>query len=353
MKILRYNDYFKINELFVHKEGDDPNDKYFINYKQDLWIFDDEEYEEKEIYKIINDKLGDDILTEDIYDSIQKIEEEYPYILTGKIYDNYIIISNINYRHGQYSKDLKKVSQYLKLPVRISYQTGSYLDIDHEYDLEYFEEIKDGYFYHGTCLKYLDGISVKGIIPNDNTTNFDNIIHKDKIFITANLDKALFHANTAALNQNSFPIILKFKIPDISKLVLDYDLGLVFYGTDADVNKKLGYSNIHKGTGGIIHNTSILKDSEKIDISKKLGIYGYTGRIPASFIDDILIDIQTLSNHWYDFNLDTLDYDSDMWNNFNSVEFWSELSIKDTLKRVEQIEDNFESEMSDEDDNNY
>ncbi len=351
--IKKFNEYKPINELFVHSDDrEDLDGKNFILYKKDVWIFDDDEWEENEIWEDINNAIGEDVAEEDYYETQITIKEKHPYILQGTINDGNIYIDEYpNYRHGSLSTDLKKLSDELGLEVKASYNKGAYNDESAEYDIEFYEKIEDAYFYHGTCLKYLDGISKKGIIPFDENTNFDSVKHSDKIFVTTNMEKALFHANTASLKNKSFPVILKFKLPDTSKLVIDYDLGMEFYGVDNKINQHLGYSDIYNKTGGTAfdNGAKILSDSEKIDISRKLGLYGYKGRIPANRIE-VHIDLDTLNKYWEIFDDDygyeqELENDNEMWDEIHDIDMWSELTSQEAKSRIEDIEDEYREQF--------
>ena len=346
--IKNYKSYLTINELFVHKNDDELDGKYFILYKENLWIFSEDEWEEKELWNKINKNTGEDLFDEDLYDSIIKLSEDHAYILTGQIIDSYIVINGSNsYRHSSSSIDLKKLKKEIDLPIKVEYRSGPYLDNEEDFELDIISDYKDAYYYHGTTTEYLREISKTGIRPMDKNSNYDKINHMDKIFFTSNMERALYHANTAAINTKSFPIILKFKVPDIDKVVIDYDLSMDFYGEDTDINNELGYSNIKKNSGSsYIKKNSILKDSEKVNILNKLGIYGYKGRIAPSFIIDVFADIAVMQD--YPFMLDSeiasifgeeLTYESEVWNNFTSVQYWAEMSMKELLNRIDEIVD--------------
>tara|TARA_B110001454_G_C12628062_1_gene395711 strand:+ start:68 stop:694 length:627 start_codon:yes stop_codon:yes gene_type:complete len=203
-------------------------------------------------------------------------------------------------------------------------------------------------------LKYLESIKRQGIIPTD-TTNFEDIEHNDKIFITLNLEKALFHANKASSENESFPIILKHKIPDPSKLVLDYDIAIEFLGQNHPETRKLGYDEIEQSE---YINQDDKTEGEKIDLNMKLGIFGYVGRIPSSFIEDVFIDLNTLNQNWGIFDeefgySEEFNSESEIWNEFEDVDMWSELSLSDATRRISDIEDEFRAEFEEEDEDDW
>jgi hypothetical protein len=130
MYIKKFNQYMAINELYVHKNDEDLNDKFFILFKKDLWIFSEEEWEENELYDIINKAFGEEIVNSDLYSSLQNIRETNFHILTGQISDYviYLDLSNSDYRHSEHSDDLYKLKKELNMPVKIKFYTGKYLD---------------------------------------------------------------------------------------------------------------------------------------------------------------------------------------------------------------------------------
>ena len=360
--IKRFNKWEIINELYVHtSDKEDLDGKYFILYKKDLWIFDDNEWEDNEIWEEVNDSTDSLLFNSDLYSSLQEVSSEHAYILTGQIEGGYILLNGgENFRHSKSSPDLIKLKKEINLPIKVNYRKGIYLDGDGEHIVNELGELKDVHFYHGTSTKYLKEISKKGIRPMAQNTNFKKIKHRDKIFFTSNIEKALFHANTTALNTQSFPIILKFKVPDTSKLVIDYDVSIDFYGVENDQNDHLGYSDIHRGTGGYSRGKSIIDDSEDINISNKLGIFGYKGRIPPSHIE-VLFDSIILSRNVYllddelkeYYYTEELTYESDIWDHFSDVDQWSEMDIKDVVKYIDNLIEDELDEYRNEEDGEY
>lgn len=356
MKYIReYNNFKMINELHVHYDDNDYSDKRFILYKKDLWVFDDDTWED--IWVEVDKAIGGNILEEDVYNSMQTLLEDYPYILSGKIVDSKIVLDGtINFRQSSISDDLRKLKKELDMPIRVDYTKDPYIMDTGNYEIDE-SELQRSIFYHGTSLKYLELISRTGIRPKVSNANFGDIKHDDKVFVTTNLEKAFFHANTSAMKTDSFPIILKLRIPDISKLVLDYDIAIQFYKTDSEINKKLGYTSVYKRSGSSFgsYSTKLPESDKSMDISKKLGVYGYTGRIPSTYIDDVIIDIDTLKAYpeiLEDEGLSDItlgDNDSQIWSEFNDIDLWSEMSIKDTLRIADEILDDYLEQFNIED----
>lgn len=340
MDYIKRFDSFLINELFIHNEDNELEGKYFILYKKNLWVFSEEEWEDNELWEEISNKLGEPeyFLGYNVHDAMLMLQSEHAYILSGEIRNGYIQIGGRGYyRHSSSSEDLAKLKKELKLPINVNYQ---YYDEIRNYELRELEKLKTAYYYHGTSMKYLDQINRTGIRPMGGNTNFNQIKHNDKIFFTSNIEKAHYHAYIAALKTNSFPIILKFKIPDPSKVVIDFDVAIDFYGTDDNDNMNLGYSNIitdryEQGIKG-----KLISDSEKVNIMNKLGIFGYKGRIPSSRIDKVIIDINALNKHSDVLSMgDILYEDDDLWKTLSNVSDWQQWSIDSVLSHRDKLLD--------------
>lgn len=361
MYIRDFNKFKKVNELYIHKKSDELDRKNIILYKKDLWVFDENEWEDgvaDEIYKKLNIEPSDDL-----FDFLNEVSEVRPDVLVAEIINGYIVInSRYNYRQSKNSTDIKKLKKALNMEIKINFSSGPYLEKEEEYDID-FEEMEDSYFYHGTSINFLESISKKGIMPNPKRTNYPNIKHKDKIFLTSNIEKAYYHSVTSSINNNSLPVIIKFKIPDISKLVPDYDLSIEFFGVNNEINKKLGYSEIKNqiGMGSFDYTNTKVDSSRKSSFIKKMGIYGYIGRIPSSKIESILVDSYLINNYIPYINGDEngiggdeISYDSELWNEINDINMWSEWSMKYAVDRIEDIESDYYDYMDeDEDEDDY
>lgn len=323
-----------INELHIHNKRDDYNDTSFVLYKSDVWFFTESQFKKikLELTKAFNNKI-DLSYTSNIHDLFDALID-FPLILCGYIRNNKVIIQPSDFSHSFNSTDVKKLYNIVKLPIYVINHDGDVkqlLDISKTYD-------KDTIYYHGTCLKFLPDILKYGIKPND-FANFD-VNHTDKIFFTTDLNKANFHALTTSINNKSFPIIVAFRVPDADKLIPDYDLAIKVYGKDSEIVKKYGYNqfDIAQDYG----NEPNLKYDR--NIINKIGVFGYLGRIPTSFINDIFIDLVAYSKYQNLFNPEYGEYPSDnLFHDFYfaSPQDWSELSPKDVLQRVESIEDEY------------
>lgn len=352
MKLLSYKQFLdnKLNELYVHKEVEDLEDSKFILYKKDLFIFDESTWSET-IESLIHDSnLNFDFSNiDDMYTSLNELKEERPDIIIGYISNNTAYIETFEHSHSEHSDDIKKLSQELKMTIKFKY----FDDMSGGYDNDQFitrnieqKKLKDRIFYHGTCLKFLESILSKGLIPTKDT-NFSGIDHNNKIFMSLNIEKAVFHAHHAAKTQNSFPIIISFKVPDTSKLIPDYDLTRDVYGDKSDIMKKYNYDKIKTG---LSVKRGIGYGSNK-DITNKIGIYGYLGRIPASMIGDIWIDTDTLTNHQFEYNREIGEGAGEV--KFNEIIDWSEIDKSQILRIISKIEDEYLEELGIEDGEDY
>lgn len=352
MHIKKFQEYLKVNELYVHKKKkEDLEGKHFILFQKDLWVFSEEEWEKKKYYNALNKAYGKKIASADLWDTVQSIQESYFDILTGKIEDGtiYIELRGSDFRHSEHSDDLFKLKSELNMPVKVRFYSGQYMDKEEEAYLDIEKKkLEQRKFYHGTCLKFLPQILKNGLIPTPHT-NYKDIEHENKIFFSLNIEKAQYHAFHAAKINESFPIIVELRIPDVSKLIVDYDLARDVYGDDSEIMKDLGYDEFNKGykRSGMGY---------KKDITNKIGVYGYIGRIPATYLQDIWIDLYTYSNYQDLFNpeLGSYDADSDIWNEFEDVSNWSEISKNDIMRKIEDAQEEYQSQFEeDEEDEDY
>jgi hypothetical protein len=330
--ITKFDDF--IFELFSYgyDKNDIPNGSWIILYKENLWILNDDNFEEYS--EEISKKLNIDDSFDDLYDMTQIIKDEKQDVFIGEYVDDTIKIYSFNYRHSQLSTDLKKLKKELGKNITVNYDYGMHLDKQSSFEID--DNVK---FYHGTCLKFLDSISKKGLISTD-ITNFDNINHEGKVFITTNIEKALFHSVISAQNNNSIPIIIELKdVPDKDKLIEDFDVVLDFYNKNQDLLDKFDYDiDVSK----LIRQPR--EDINRHNLSKKLGIFGYLGRIPASYIESVHMDSMLFDElKWKDeYGESITDEDLD---NIEPVELWNEFNIKDLQQYIQDAYD----EMMEED----
>jgi hypothetical protein len=260
-----------------------------------VFVFDDDNADE--IDQILIDRYNSDIETIQ-----EETEDGYHNFIMGIIMKNKLYIAEITESDltSVLSSSIKKVIKEFNLD-GLGYESEySEFSVEHEISRD---DVLDATFktfemYHGTNSNFIMKILSKGLMPTKHT-NFDKVIHKDKVFFTSKYQYSTFHALNSAKRNNTIPIIIKFKIPDETKIVLDYDVAINLYGIDHPLTKKLGYDLVYKSaTGG--KTTFAKKDKSKLETWKKLadkaslntraGIFGYTGRIPPTFITGVYVD---------------------------------------------------------------
>lgn len=148
------------------------------------------------------------------------------------------------------------------------------------------------------------------------------------------------------MDKNKVPVIIAFKVPDPAKIVLDFDIALVHYGKNHPLVKKLGYDKIADDVG--MYTTNRLSDEEAEDMkllsdknspNTKVGIFGYTGRIPPSYFTDIITDAEQIV-------LEELT--GEIESTPNMTQYSSVKEFKDSLDHYRQIYEYDEYEDEDE-----
>lgn len=338
--ILSYND-FKLNELrnVTTELPNEYNESSIISYKGDYWIINEENFGDN--IEDINNKLGAD--ENDLNDLFQFIREERPYILTAYINDETIWVDGYSdFRHSGKSSDLKKIKKELNLPVNLIYSMIE--DEEEQFEID-TENIR---YFHGTSINYLDSILKFGIKPT-NKNNFSNynIVHNDKIFLTNNIEKAYYHAKKSAINNASYPIIIEVKVPDESKISLDYDLAIDVFGVDSNEVKELGFDDVFYKSNSIrsLATGTSYKEEGFGELVNKIGIVSYKGRIPVSHIEHIWFDDENYGLFYDDsINGEETDEEHYIWSNMNRLDLWSVLTPTDLKTRMDRIESEYDDD---------
>jgi hypothetical protein len=337
-------------ELFVH--GRKREEYYVIAFRQDVWVFNEKRFEK--IKHDIGAKLKiDNIEDMGIYDLMSHVREESPDIIIGQIRDNKLYISGQeNWRHSTASVTMKKLLTQLKLKgVDVSYYlphaNGEIEGDVHEPTGAFSTDLKHKDFYHGTSYGALNGILRFGLTVGNNT-NYKDIQHTDKVFITLNKDRALEHARHGAQKNNDVPVIIKLRVPDPDRLVVDYDLALSIYGTEHDETDSMGYSDIHyNATKGqknyqLLKNVVARQQDNKENLVNKFGVFGYLGRIPAKFIMGVVADYNAIAQHIEMKEFGDADHDAIM-QDMGGLEDWEEKTISQFYQKIKDIEEEIQS----------
>jgi hypothetical protein len=338
--IYKFNE-FKLLELHKHQNDNELEGKIVLLYQGDLWIFNSTDYNNEKLYDKFNQILNVNLFKEDADDSDIRdyfyglIDEEKLNILCGYItYNELELFVYPDFIPAEQSTDLNKLYKELNIPI-------FYINNDNTpvYLFPNKEKIQNVKCYHGTSINYLNSILKFGLKPTDKS-NYGIINHTDKIFFSTNIYKAKYHAEHSAEIQESYPIIIEFKIPDTDKVLPDFDLANIAYGANSDIIKKLKYNSSMTYTGD---------PTIKHNIENKYSVFGYLGRIPAVFITNIIINPDWYTNFYYDtssIDYGRMSYDED-FNNINNWQSFKPNEINDYLDNL--IE--YEEEDYDEDDN--
>lgn len=297
-----------LNELKIHGYKQSFEGKNIISISGDIFIYDDgneDEVAEKleELYDLDLDDVHDDVI-------------DNKTVIKGIIKDNMLHVdvhtdvSPVTSTNSQLKQIVKQLGLDSVKVNAINFKpSGEEEDINYEISREeILKTIDKKTFYHGTSYKNFANIINKGIIPT-HKTNFTNIIHENSIFITTKLQKAYFHAETAAEKDGSIPVIIYTRIPDKDKLVLDYDVAVQYYGYEHEITEMLGYDIVlHSAFKGdmeaieyifpankLEHLKSWERIADKNSLNTKLGSFGYTGKILPNHFIGFVVDTEAVA----------------------------------------------------------
>jgi hypothetical protein len=321
-----------INELYRHGYTDTDTDldgKTVVVFGAKIWVLDEDNYD-YHIAEIMEEVEYDTDI--ELYD-LHELTVHDPRVFVGKVEGDMLVIPYADVRHTSRSPEVIKTLRELGLSgVRVEYYDEKE-DDTRSYEETPPQELKVTDFYHGTCLKYVNDILRLGIAPRRVTrkqSNYSNINHRNKVFTTTNKDTGVSHAFHTASLYDSFPVVVVHSIPDTSLLGMDYDVA-VLYHYDNDQTKKMGYLDISKQGH---HNTSRSKDIDA-NITDRVGIYSYQGRIPHSHIKGVMLHTDSLRDYilyergLYDLEDITLSGDIDEWTFIRASE------VAPLIKRLE------------------
>lgn len=352
---------FQMLDELIQYGYDEHEGKNVLVIDGNMFIYDTDN--EEEIIDKLNEIYEYDIDSIDT-DTISAISDNF---VLGIIEDNRLEIHQFDETEELTSvlnTQIKKIIKQLDLDGYKVFSNQYDQETEEEFETEEWysreqvlnKNIKNNRFYHGTSFNYYKGIKSKGIMPTEHT-NFEKIIHTSYVFISTKYSKALMHSFLSGKNNKSIPIVFQFKIEDPSKLVLDYDVALAYYGEDNELVKLLGYDLIwNDATGGMklptgTGNNKIksLKKWEQIadknSLNTKAGNFGYKGRIPASQIQTIFTDAEEIAKKMlsdeHGFELERDEINMTPYNSFKELE-----------KSIKHFEELYMSEfgLDDEDD---
>lgn len=286
-----------IYEAYLLREmkiiGDIPkqNQEYYIVGHQDrIWVFlddifnqDDEQFQD--MVTTLNQSDYDNDYPELYPGDLENItdlsnyEQYYPDFIFGVVRDGTLYLYNdtvANYYNPQTSLLLNKILKSLKITRVETNEESSHVG-------EYTGFPKWGY--HGTSSKYLYDILRLGLRAGRNDGNWGDIRHTDKIFFTQVEELAIFHSlNVSRGDDNEYPIIIEFKIPDTDKIIPDYD-------KDTESNKSNDFDSIYSDIRQSVERPfqDVKSGFTPLRRSNEGGVWGYHGSIMPKFIDSIRI----------------------------------------------------------------
>lgn len=275
-----------VNELFL--QGNKRNPRFWAAQGDTVWLAGSKGKLAQKVLANMEKKTGvelDGDEMEEIHDFTSELEER-PDILFGTVDPEDDVLTVWKGRGLEIDSDIRhnilvhKVARALKKKyIRKARwgETTNFTPTKREHTLP-------DTLYHGTSWASLKGIMKTGLRPQKKGQFDDRGVKHDKhIFLTSNLEEAQGHADTAARNEVSLPVIVEFAIPDKNALVADYDIDVASDQSE-DGYKSIRDANAHKGTSrkGTIPGKSFGN-------SRDVGIYGYRGAIPPKFIKGIHI----------------------------------------------------------------
>ena len=291
--------------LRIQGEGD-----HVIAYRDRAFLFTDANDEEDrataaEAVEFLG--LGEKLDPEDAdaWSLREAVAEHLPEALTGYLDDDgYLVLSGgSDYRHGRGSRLLRSVLRELNLSgARTPNLSG---DIGEEIPAREVTGRLPSSLLHGTCSAHMPGILRKGLSAGETRSNYEmqDIRHPDTVFLTENPVKAAYHADNAChqeggrrgqpnrmrgygLSQpaSGFPVIVEFAIPDKAKLVPDYDIDVWSEAGEGSFEQTERSRERSRERG-----YDARSQEDPFKLSRKFGIFGYRGRIPAAFIKSIML----------------------------------------------------------------
>jgi len=293
-----------LEELLVHGSLNDtsgPNVN-VIAHGKDLWVMRElppsESPEREELFKQLSNSLGVELDPEGPwYDTLGDVAyhtdefEDRPDVLFGDV-DKKTMTLNIQGSYSTFKLDPRSSLLIKKVVDTLGIRNVTYMYGEDEEEEVHGSEVRGempSIAYHGTTITYLRSIFKLGLVPGKSETNYEGITHNDSVFFSTRFDEALHHSTHTAEKKGGHPVVLALKVPDKSKLIPDYDIDI-------------GAGD----TGCFDYVCSKLRDRQKkgkrvmkqksMTLSKEFGIYGYKGRIPASFIDSYYILMNPAEN---------------------------------------------------------
>jgi len=321
--------------LFIEGEGD-----ILIAYRDRVFLIDSEDEMDSPTIQRFITFLDDLDLTyvQGAWDLMSHLQGHRPDVLVGHLGNGVLEISSRNFNHRGGSRLLQNVVKELNIQeVRYSGMEGEHAETLLPHEIA--GQIPDA-MYHGTSSVHANDIMRFGLMADEGDTNYpgyrkrDPIIHEEDVFLTGDIQRAVYHAHNATQQKGGYPVVFRFVIPDKSLLVPDFDIETL--ATDEWET----YPNIYREP-----RRDETVEEDPFSFSKKTEIFGYRGRIPANFIRDILV--YTGDTEYPD------SFDRDVWQSVTLEQLRNSLDIdRDHFYDYDPYEDEDEEkeEYNEEDD---
>lgn len=272
-----------LSELKVTKLNSGDEDLWFVMYKGDVFIVNEgsdlmklHPYFEHHPQLEKSSEYGDPFnVVNDFFEFMSRMSELAPDVMVGRISLKYKTMTLDSRQSFSPSSSLLLKKLVKQLGIKKVYANVLKYDGE-EQDVEYSRKKILGdvpaIVYHGTTSKYMEDILVNGLRPGQAQGNWINrgVRNDNEIFFAADLNTSEFYAHYAKQQKGGIPIVFEMGIPDKDLLKPDFD-------ADTASTKKQYYK--HNPSLGIAKT-----DMKPMTVSREQGKWGYSGRIPATFI---------------------------------------------------------------------
>lgn len=271
-----------LNEMLVNHE---PGGTMVIAFRQWLWVINHTSNQLEDIVNKLTEshprgkELLNNLKNKDIFGITQWIKDYFPDALTGYWSEkNKDLHLDINPSLGvsvTTSPLVRKVTAELKA------NKVHYTSFEEKNITKKTRQIKgnwDAIWYHGTSTNYIEDILRLGLKPGESSSNYadQGVYHNDIIFLTSKLEEAQHHGFHTTEKVGGLPIVVQVnRLPDKSLIKPDYDVD------------HIASRNTYATPPSDKYDPIFSVDSMKA--SKHAGLIGYQGRIPATYIDAVIV----------------------------------------------------------------
>ena len=267
-------------EMIVRYQSPDGNE--VIAFQDSIWLIGD-----RTPRRVLRDiKRATGLRGDTAEDLMRDARENRPDVLAGYIYDNRLSVDGVVSMalNPRSSLLIKKVVQQLGLDgVNAERMDPEGEEHSEEFRMHQLEGQIPQIVYHGTTSKYIRGILRIGIAPTTNSNWQQLGKFRDKIYLTASFQDAAFHANRTTGTAYGIPLVIATRIPDRSKIVLDFDVGASMHGITPAMDREGYTASVSQDTWDKKRLKTIGKYDRGTDYTREIGTFGYRGRIPSNF----------------------------------------------------------------------